>query len=258
MNLSAFIYQVLPLVKGVAFGCFVWWAFWPKRFVVPHNYVAARYRDGRFLGIVPAGRYWTRRRDTTLFTLVDTRSQIFDVSGQGVVVKDNLSVKISFFAYYEVTDAEKALHLVENYQRTLYLALQMSLRRVVAEYTWDELIPSRVQLGAQVLAGVLEPAEQIGVIVSAVEIKDIILPTALKKAHADIVIAKKAAEASLERARGETATLRHLANAAKMLDNNPNLLQLRYLESIDAAATAGGNTLVLGQLDNKTPRGGSS
>jgi regulator of protease activity HflC (stomatin/prohibitin superfamily) len=90
-------------------------------------------------------------------------------------------------------------------------------------------------------------AERIGINVQAVEVKDVMFPGDLKKVFAEVLKAQKEGQAALERARGETAALRNLANAARMLENNPALMNLRLLQSIAAATGNGsGNTLVMG------------
>ena len=91
---------------------------------------------------------------------------------------------------------------------------------------------------------------ELGLKLKVADVKDIMFPGEMKKAFAQVVKAQKEGQAALERARGETAALRNLANAAKMIEDNPNLLQLRALQSL---ADSGGNTLVLGLPGNSVP-----
>ena len=86
---------------------------------------------------------------------------------------------------------------------------------------------------------------KIGINVLAVEVKDVMLPADLKRAFADVLKAKQEGQAALERARGESAALRNLANAARVLEGNPALMNLRLMQSLSAAQNAG-NTLVVG------------
>ena len=79
----------------------------------------------------------------------------------------------------------------------------------------------------------------------AIEVKDLMFPTELKRAFADVLKAKQEGHAALERARGESAALRNLANAARVLEGNPALMNLRLMQSLTASQNAG-NTLVLG------------
>ena len=93
---------------------------------------------------------------------------------------------------------------------------------------------------------------KIGLSVLAVEVKDVMFPAELKRAFADVLKAKQEGQAALERARGESASLRNLANAARVLEDNPALMNLRLMQSLSAAQNAG-NTLVLGMPGGFVP-----
>jgi regulator of protease activity HflC (stomatin/prohibitin superfamily) len=84
----------------------------------------------------------------------------------------------------------------------------------------------------------------------SVNLKDIMFPGKLKEIFAQVVQARKQGLAALEKARGETAALRNLANVAKMIEGNPNLLQLRLVQALGEAA---GNTLILGMPSQSVP-----
>jgi regulator of protease activity HflC (stomatin/prohibitin superfamily) len=86
---------------------------------------------------------------------------------------------------------------------------------------------------------------KVGITIHAVEVKDVMLPGELQRAYGDVLKAKQEGQAALERARGESAALRNLANAARVLEDNPALMNLRVLQSL-ATAQHAGNTLVLG------------
>jgi regulator of protease activity HflC (stomatin/prohibitin superfamily) len=87
---------------------------------------------------------------------------------------------------------------------------------------------------------------------SFVEVKDVMFPADLKRAFAEVLKAKQEGQAALERARGESASLRNLANAADVLEGNPALMNLRLIQSLSAAQN-GGNTLVLGMPGGFVP-----
>ena len=106
-------------------------------------------------------------------------------------------------------------------------------------------LDQRLEIGAQLLAHVQPEAAKIGITVLAVEVKDVMFPADLKRAFGEVLKAKQEGQAALERARGETAALRNLANAARVLEGNPALMNLRLMQSLSAAQTAG-NTLVPG------------
>ncbi len=88
-----------------------------------------------------------------------------------------------------------------------------------------------------------EKIKELGLELLSVNIKDIMFPGPLKQIFAQVVKARKEGQAALEKARGETAALRNLANAAKMIESNPNLMNLRLIQSLGESS---GNTLVLG------------
>jgi len=93
-------------------------------------------------------------------------------------------------------------------------------------------------------------ATEMGLKLISADIKDIMFAGDMKKAFAQVIKAQKEGQAALERARGETAALRSLANAARTMDDNPNLLQLRALQAL---ADSSGNTLVLGLPNSAVP-----
>src|SRR5581483_7614430 len=129
---------------------------------------------------------------------------------------------------------------------------QVALRAVVGNVTVEALLNQRLDIGVQLLARVQPEAAKIGVNVLAVEVKDVIFPAELKRAFADVLKAKQEGQAALERVRGESAALRNLANAARMLEGNPALMNLRLMQSLSAAQNAG-NTLVFGMPGGFVP-----
>jgi regulator of protease activity HflC (stomatin/prohibitin superfamily) len=124
----------------------------------------------------------------------------------------------------------------------MYLAIQVALREVLADTRLDELLAARAEHAAR-LAEAVRGIDRLGLAVERLEIKDIILPGELKKAQAQVLVARAQGLAALERARGETAALRSLANAARMAADNPALVQLRLLQQLEGSA---GHTVVIG------------
>ena len=104
--------------------------------------------------------------------------------------------------------------------------------------------------GARLLERKKPAAAQLGLLLESVNVKDVMFPGDLKRIFSQVVKARKEGQAALEKARAETATLRHLANAASRIDRNPTILQLRLLQSVQDSS---GNTLVLGMPPQATP-----
>ena len=176
---------------------------------------------------------------------VDLRKQTFTVSGQEVLSADNVGLKVSVAVTMQVTDPLRVLHEVQDWRAHVYNTVQLALRAVVVGEPLEALLVKRLDIGKQLLAAVPPEADKVGVAVRSTEVKDVMFPGDLKKAFAEVLKAKQEGQAALERARGEGAALRNLANAARLLENNPALQNLRLLQSITAAGAAG-NTLVMG------------
>jgi len=236
----------MPIVIGilVVLAGFAALAFWsPSRVTVYEFERGLRYRRGRFVATLPPGSHWVARR-TGAITKVDIRPQIVTVPGQELLTADGIGVKVSLVSRMEVADPAKAVNSVQNYTANLYTLLQVALRQVVSSGSLEDLLAGRANAGPQVLAAVAEPALEFGLKILAVDVRDIMLPGDLKRIFAQELAARKEGLAALEKARGETAALRNLANAARLVEETPALLQLRILQHLGASS---GNTVVLGE-----------
>ncbi len=210
---------------------------------------ALKYRQGRFVSVLGPGQHWLFRPMTSV-TKLDVRPRFVSIPGQEVLSSDSVGLRVSLAAEYEIADPARAVNEVESFQEALYLTLQLALRSVVGGAEIEEILAKRGELGGQVMELSREPVEAIGLTLRRVDLKDIMFPGQLKKTFAQVVNARQEGLAALERARGETAALRSLANAARMLEGSPALMQLRLLQQI---GESGGNTIVLGLPAGGTP-----
>lgn len=200
------------------------------------------YRKGLLKKALPPGQHWILRMHSVI-QKVDMRLRMVSVPGQEVLSSDNVTIKVTLAAQYSVIDPVVAITKVEKFQDALYMLLQLSLRELVGGLKIDEVIAKRQEIGKALFEKTGEKARSLGLTLNVVDVKDIMFPGELKKIFAQVVKAQKEGQAILEKTRGETAALRNLANAAKMLEGNPALMQLRLLQSVDAGT---GNTMVLG------------
>ncbi|KRQ17861.1 hypothetical protein BKG71_12715 [Mycobacteroides chelonae] len=191
------------------------------------------YRDGVFKAVLTPGVHYTRPRTDTLVT-VDMRAQSIQVVGQDVLTVDGFTVKVSAAVEYKVSVPDVfATAESGSVHWGIYLRAQLRVRDAVAALTLDELLAQRGQfLGADAVARLAAEAEEFGVTVTRFVVKDIMLSGEVRKALAGPLLAREAGKAQLERARAEAAVLRSMANTAKLLRENPELLQLRTLESV--------------------------
>jgi regulator of protease activity HflC (stomatin/prohibitin superfamily) len=222
-----------------------------RAFLVPQGFVGLLYHKGRFVELLNPGRHirWSRFYGQNL---IDLRKTVLAVAGQEVLTADNVALKLSLSVTYQVTDPAMAVNETQNWHTQFYNAVQLAARAVVNSVAVEALINQRFEIGAQLLTRVQPQAAQVGVTVLAVEVKDVMFPADLKRAFADVLKARQEVQAALERARGESAALRNLANAARVLDGNPALMNLRLMQSLATAQNAG-NTLVVGMPGGFVP-----
>ena len=200
------------------------------------------YRSGRFSGVIAPGSYWVVPRRTRIFK-VDVRPRYVVVPGQEVITSDGVGLKLTVSARYMVEDVAKATHSSLNYETSIYTVLQLALRGLVGASPVDGLLSNRLELNERLYAASAPKASELGLKLLEAELKDIMFPGDLKKVFSQVVRARQEGLAALEKARGESAALRNLANAASLLEQRPSLLQLRILQ---AMSQDGGNTIVVG------------
>lgn len=201
------------------------------------------YKNGTFVRVLPAGGYWINGWNT-LVTVVDRRIKTETIPGQEVLSKDHIGLKISLGIKYEIEIPEKAIHLTESFHGDLYQTAQIALRSIIGSHNIDDVLEMRPDIGKKLLQIVEPEAQKIGLKIHLIEVKDIMFPGDLKKIFAEEIKARKEGQAALERARGESASLRKLANAAKMLENNPALMDLRVLQSLQGSGNGNGNIFI--------------
>jgi hypothetical protein len=222
------------------------------RVVTVHDYERGlRYRRGRFSGLVDPGTHITLAAFTELRVL-DGRPTFVTIEGQEVLTVDGVPLKVSLAARYVVGDPVAAVTGDQSYGRALHLELQLGLREVLSARTVDDILKTRNQIGPAVLEHTASKLARIGIELLSVEVRDLMVPGDLKRVFAGVVAARKEGEAGLERVRGETAALRNLANAGRMVEDNPGLLQLRMLQQLGGSS---GNTVMLTMPDGQGSAG---
>jgi len=198
------------------------------------------YRDGRFEETLEPGRHRRGRRRRRQVRVV-VRPRLLVVPSQEVLTADGLSVKVSLAVAVRISDPRRWHEAVDDADGFVYAALQIALREVVGARPLDELLTGRASLSDEIRERVGSSTEAVGVVVESLSLRDVMVPAELRRAAADVATARAQGQAALERARSEVAAARALANAAKMIADQPGLLQLRTLQAIEA----GGATVVL-------------
>nr|MBX2866278.1 slipin family protein [Leptolyngbyaceae cyanobacterium MAG.088] len=169
---------------------------------------------------------------------VDMRPQYLSVPGQAVLTADGVGLKVSLTAVYEISDPAMVINQVADYRQGVYLTVQNGLRSLISTVAMDDLLGNS-SLNQQLLEMTASQVTPLGLRLIDLSIRDLMLPGELKKLYAQIVQARQEGLAQLERARGETAALRSLANAARLTNKNPTLMQLRLVHALEQST---GNT----------------
>lgn len=201
-----------------------------------------RFLKGKFHSLLEPGKYTFYRFNNALIR-VDMRKRTVSVPGQEILTSDNVCLKITAGGVFEISDPLRAVTSVENYHDYLYSLLHMNCRSILGSLTADELIAKRNEIAAELLEKTAPLAAEAGIKLADARIRDITFPGELKGVFAKVAAARKDGQALLERARGEFAALRSLANSSKLLDENPNLLQLRLIQALGQSS---GHTVVIG------------
>lgn len=176
---------------------------------------------------------------------VDLRVNVMDVPPQDVISRDNVSVRVNAVVYFRVVDPDKSvLQVADFYQATSQLA-QTRLRSVLGQHELDEILSQRDSIN-HVLQTILDEAtDPWGIKIANVEIKDVDINETMVRAIARQAEAERERRAKVIHAEGEMQAAEKLRDAAAMLSQQPQALQLRYLQTMsDMAANGKTSTIV--------------
>lgn len=201
---------------------------------VPEQHLGLLYVDGAFAETLRPGlhAWWVFGRSLKTEVL-DTRLKITEVSGQEILTKDKVPLRLNLTAGYKVLDAVTAKAKLADVEGYLYKELQFGLRAAVGTRTLDELLEDKGLIDREVAAHIAAKTEGYGLLVESVGVKDIILPGEIKAILSRVVEAEKAAQANVIRRREETAATRSMLNTAKVMEDNPVALRLKELEVLE-------------------------
>lgn len=175
---------------------------------------------------------------------VDIRTKAVDVPDQNAITRDNVTVKVNAVIYYKVSDAQKSIIEVENFQYAISQYAQTTMRNIVGEVTLDELLSSRDKIAERIRQIVDEETDAWGLKVQNVELKDVSLPAEMERTIGKQAEAEREKRAVIINSEGELAASENIAKAAEMLARTPGALHLRTLQSINDMSSDQSNTVV--------------
>ena len=193
--------------------------------------------DNKFNTILKPGEYYFWKNAIAInVQTVDMRRRQLEVIGQEILTKDKAALRINFFAQFKVIDIEKAMVQNKDFEKQLYVLMQLALREFIGALGLDELLENRESISNYVLATLKEKSNELGLMVLDSGVKDIILPGEVKDIMNQVLIAQKKAQANVITRREETASTRSLLNTAKLMEDNKMLFKLKEMEYVEKIA----------------------
>lgn len=217
---------------------------------VPDSMVGLLMVDGEFVKVLEPGLHAFWKFQRALKTeLVERRVQAMEVAGQEILTRDKVSLRVNLTAMWQVTDAVRARSELQNFVDFVYKEMQFALRESVGARTLDELLGAKGELDREIGDTARQAVEPHGIALKSVGVKDVILPGDMKEILNRVVEAEKVAQANLIKRREETAATRSLLNTARLMDENPTLMRLKELETLEKVTEKIDKLTVFGGLD---------
>jgi len=212
--------------------------------------------------IFQLGRFWKVKGPGLIIVIpgiqqmvrVDLRTVTMDVPSQDVISRDNVSVKVNAVVYFRVVDPEKAIIQVENFLIATGQLAQTTLRAVLGKHELDEMLAEREKLNLDIQTQLDVQTDAWGIKVSTVEIKHVDIDESMIRAIAKQAEAERERRAKIIHAEGELQASEKLLHAAQKLSEQPEAMQLRYLQTLSGIAGDKTSTIVFPvPLDIITP-----
>ncbi|MFA6354529.1 MAG: slipin family protein [Candidatus Paceibacterota bacterium] len=175
---------------------------------------------------------------------VGLRTVTMNIPSQKIITKDNVSIDIAAVAYYHVVDSQKSVMAIENVHDAVNQISQTTVRNVVGQFMLDQFLSQTVDINEKIKNVIDVHTEPWGIQVTAVEIKDIILPDNMQRAMAKEAEAERERRAKIVAAEGEFQASEKLGQAADIIASHPVALQLRTLQTMAEISTEKNSTII--------------
>ena len=202
--------------------------------------------------IFTLGRFWKVKGPGLIMLIpiiqqmvrVELRTVVMDVPSQDVISRDNVSVKVNAVIYFRVIDPERAIIQVEDFLAATSQLAQTTLRSVLGQHDLDDMLAERDKLNSDIQALLDKQTDAWGIKVANVEIKHVDIDESMVRAIARQAEAERERRAKVIHAEGEMQAAEKLVAAAKTLNEQPQSLQLRYLQTLTEIAGEKSSTIV--------------
>ncbi len=198
---------------------------------------------GKFEGVRGAGLTFIFLPIQTMVR-VSLRTVTMQIPSQKIITKDNVSIDIAAVAYYHIADPEKAVIAIENVYNAINQISQTTVRNVVGRFSLDQLLADTAGINEQIKNVIDGHTEPWGTQVTAVEIKDIVMPENMQRAMAKEAEAERERRAKIVAAEGEFQAAVKLGQAADIITQHPVALQLRTLQTMAEISIEKNSTII--------------
>lgn len=208
------------------------------------------YFNQKLYDILDAGTYYFWRNSVKIdVKYVDTRLMQMNITGQEILTRDKVSLRINFVCNYRVTDYVKIATEIDDYEEQMHVAAQLALRDYVGRFKLDEILENKDEMSQYVFDRLKAREAELFVEISSAGVKDIILPGEIRDIMNTVLVAEKRAQANVITRREEVASTRSLLNTAKLMEENQTLYKLKELEYIERICENVGNINIGGGGD---------
>ncbi len=204
---------------------------------------AVVFRLGRLIGELGPGLIWIWPI-IDKYVKIDLRVITMDVPKQELMTRDNVPVTVDAVIYFRVIKSTDAVVKVENFVKATSLISQTTLRSILGQAELDELLSEREQINQRLQQVIDEQTEPWGIKVTAVEVRDVVLPEGMKRAMAKQAETERERRAKVINAEGEFQAAQRLQDAAAVISSQPIALQLRFLQTLTEVASEHNSTTI--------------
>ncbi len=206
---------------------------------------AVVFRLGRLKGLRGPGLYWLIPLGIETQRKVDLRTMTVDMESQESITKDSVTVKVNAVVWLKIVDPIKSVVSVANYYAASYQVALTSLRNIIGQHVLDEVLKERDKINESLQAVVDQATEPWGVKVEMVEMKDVEIPISMQRAMAQEAQAMREKRARIIKAEAELESSSKLADAAKIITENPLGLELRRMQMITEVGAEQNTTTII-------------
>lgn len=204
--------------------------------IEPHEQ-ALLYVNGEYKQLLmPGVHYFFQNAHQILLSRVDMRSRFLEVAGQELLTRDKAPLRLNVQVLFRVNNPVRVVLEHKEYERELYLLVQLALREYVSGMSLDELLDKRSQSASHLNDLLQIQLREMGIELQSCGLRDIILPGEMREMMNVVLLAEKKAQAQLIQRREETAATRNLLNTARLMEENSMLFRLKEMEYIERIA----------------------